>query len=211
LVMPDPGEKPASIAGAVRMVVAAYHSQNPGLTRYRVLESRPGTHIVPDQARDETGRLVPAISLLDTRLTVPIERRTATAHVIALCEAVSKAGGRKLVFGETYFDMEFAANGYLIPNLASGWTEQAKPYISFDWGADENTARDALIDLLDRSSTTMTWRLYCMPNVSPKNETCFLQIRPLTVGPDQVVRLDRCIIDPTDTLAVQFARVAKAF
>ena len=86
-----------------------------------------------------------------------------------------------------------AANGYLVRNVGVERAARSKPYMEFEWGVSQTTARDALVDLLERSFTTMTWRLYCMPTSEVKNEVCDLDFNPLSVGPQKrFVTLDRC-------------------
>lgn len=190
-VMPPgvtPAEAPTLNAELVNKVVEAYHQQNPGQARYRVLESRLGVHIVPLQVHDETGALVAASSPLDTVVGVPKARRTASEHLTALFQAVTAASGIPVNITTTWFDDYFAANGYLLPADRTG---AERPYMLFEWGVDMMAARDALIDLMDGSSSTMSWRLECGPIWQDK--TCYFAMMPLAVGPTRrVVSYDRC-------------------
>ena len=95
LTMPgDTGIDPD--AGVVLgQALQAYHAQSGG-TRFRVLTSEVGYHIVPEQVHDEAGTLVPAHSALDARITIPIESRTPLQHMRALVSAVSVASGVKI-------------------------------------------------------------------------------------------------------------------
>jgi len=195
LVMPpgiDPAISPVLNAGLVQKVVDAYHQQNPGQARFRVLESKWGVHIVPWQVHDENGALVPASSPLDTVISVPKAARTATEHLVALCQAVTAASGIPLIASTSYFDGYYAANGYLIPLGMTGAEKSARPYMLFEWGAEQKPARDALIDLMQGSSSTMSWRLHCGV-MSWGDKTCTIGMRALQVGPRRVVVSgDRC-------------------
>ena len=144
--MPDgltPDKAPTLDAALVTEMLDAYHQQNPGGVRFRVLQSKLGPHIIPAQVHDATGVLVPGGSVLDTKISVPMESRTASEHMSALCHAVTLAAGVPLgcnaaagasddvieylghrsgkaipvesgPFWATDFDQEFAANGYTL-------------------------------------------------------------------------------------------------
>jgi hypothetical protein len=71
----------------------------------------------------------------------------------------------------------------------------------FKWGtASKVVARDALLDLLDRSATTFSWELRCSATANVQDNSCVLNIRAVEVnivGADgkpatKVVTHDRC-------------------
>jgi len=182
---------PALTAGVVKKVLDEYHSQNPGRSHYKVLESAIGFHIVPTDAHDEGGVLRPAGSVLDTRVEVLADARTFTEHVTALLDAVSKATGVQF----TPFpndNARYAANGYFLPQPMLE-NSRDRPYLEFKWGASGVTAREALIELLAGSATTMTWELRCGPgeggNVSQQG--CNLNTEPMSPA-GRPVYLDHC-------------------
>ena len=110
---------PVISAEVVRQALDVYHRQNPGRSRYKVLESPIGFHIVPAAAHDEAGVMRPVNSLLDTPVEVLSEMRTATEHVEALMQAVSQSTGIR--FGEVWnFDWRYAANGYYLARGSRG-------------------------------------------------------------------------------------------
>ena len=186
---------------ALTKVVDAYHEQNPERGRFRVIESGRWLQIVPAQARDESGALKPAGSLLDTVVSVPILSRSASEHLIALCQAVSSASGVTLEASVSAspgdgFNRFFAANGYILPGDlrpvgATLTDDDLRPYILFDWGAPAETAREALLDLMNRAGTTMSWRLLCRQVGGP----CALGVQavfaPSRYG-TTMLSLDRC-------------------
>lgn len=182
---------PAISAELVRQALDVYHRQNPNRARYQVLESPMGFHIVPVAAHDDSGAVRSVKGLLDTPVEVLSDQRTATEHVQALLEAVSRSTG--IPFRQVYnFDGRYAANGYL---LRSGFpTPQDRPYRVFQWGASEVTAREALIDLLGGSATTMTWYLFCVHDATRGNQQiCNLGVDPLALGENRTdLYLDRC-------------------
>ena len=170
-----PADNPKLTAALLRTVVSAYHSQNPGQPRFRVIESRLGLHIAPVSVPGATGAQVPAVSLLDSRIGVPSASRTAAEHIDAVCAAVEVVTGVAFTYRRNpnsleLFDRAFAANGYAVPGAGGGISsvnavlptfEQARPRMLFTWGTRETTAREALLDILDRSATTMKWELIC--------------------------------------------------
>lgn len=169
----------------VRRALDECHRQNPGRSRYKVIESTMGFHIVPTDAHDETGVLRPVNSLLDTTVEVLDQQRTFTEHVTALLDAVSKATGVPFrPFTDLGLNAKYAANGYFLPYPLIQRAKE-RPYLVFEWGASEMGARDALIDLLARSATTMTWELACGP------EDCNLHMDAMATG-GRSLYLDRC-------------------
>lgn len=87
------------------------------------------------------------------------------------------------------FDGSFAANGYLLPKMRSG---RERPYMLFEWGIRRATAREALIDLLERSSTTMRWVFGCeLTGRVPESRPCGILVTPLAPG-GRVQNYDRC-------------------
>jgi len=140
----------------------AYHQQTTG-TRFKVLMSDYGYHIVPTQVHDESGRFVPAGSLLDARATIPTEARTPMQHYAALIAAITSASGTKVESG-----VQGKPGGF--DNLF-----HATP-ARFAWGGNGVVARDALIDLLKRSSITMLWGLWCQPSAKTEDRFCVLNM-----------------------------------
>jgi hypothetical protein len=182
-------DAPALSVSLISKAVDAYHQSNPGFPRYRVLESSMGFHIVPTDARDETGVLRPVKSLLDTSISVLADKRIASEHVRAVLEAVSGATGTPTILEDWYFDSSYAANGYMYRGEA---TSAERPYMLFEWGASQVSARDALIDLLKGSATTMSWAFGCLPDYNHENQPRGrIAIHPLDVN-GRAVWYDRC-------------------
>jgi hypothetical protein len=173
-------------ARLVQRVVDEYHRQNPGDTRFKVVESSLGLHILPAYVHDENGTLVEASSLLDTKITVPSAARMPSEHFRAICEAITNASGTRVDFGGQWLDQFLAPNG-AVPRYGAETLLTAKekePY-SFQWAASGVPAREALIGLIESSSTTLTWALLCRPSLKPQDRFCVLNL-----GPIQVTRAD---------------------
>jgi hypothetical protein len=152
-----PSKTPTLDVGLLKRVVDAYQDQTDG-PRFRVESSRWGLHLIPDQVRDRSGRFVGAINFLDTFISIPVEKRTPARHFQAICDAInaSMVIGVKLLFAPQYLDAYFSQI-----RISRFPTEAEMEQISFSWGIEQMTARDALIDLLEQSASTMTWRLLC--------------------------------------------------
>jgi hypothetical protein len=178
---------------AVQRALFVLNSQNPNAPHYRVFASKLGLNIVPFESHDTSGNLKAGGSILDARITVPRQSRTATEHLELLCAEVTKATGMPLKENGNDFDRNFAANGYVLPSERTG---REKAYMVFEWGATGVSARDALIDLLDRSCTTMTWRLMCGADTPPSDRFCVLNMLPLNIRTESPPRttlfFDRC-------------------
>jgi hypothetical protein len=187
LMSPD---APALTAQDLTKVLEAYQEQNPIRPRYRVMESKLGFHIIPTEARDESGTLGPAENPLDALITVPKASRTASEHLQALCAAVSAKTGIPIEVWNLPIDAYYAANGYILPKFL---TPEHRPYMVFDWGASGVVARDALIDLLSGSASTLSWQLSCNPDLRHEGKSCLFGTHPLQVGlSKRVVAFDRC-------------------
>ena len=175
-----------NLASALSKTLDAYHQQTSG-TRFQILTSNWGLHIVPVQAHDENGDLVPTGSVLDSRVTVATEERTPEQHLLALLAAATSATGTSIVTGGQGgpggFDRVFRA---------------APP--RFQWGVDGMVARDALIDLLTRSATTFSWRLKCQASARLEDRFCVLNLAMIEVAvtdaqgqpATRVLKFDRC-------------------
>jgi hypothetical protein len=208
VVVPDeltPQRTPKLTAAALEKALDSLHSLNPDGPHFRLLETRYGFHIVPDTVRDESGRRVSASSILDVSVTVPEAVRMPGEHVVALCRAVGAASGINLDLNGRYTDQYYAFNGF-VPrnNMDILGTDEEKRRSSFAWGATAVPARDALISLLGKSATTLSWSLLCSPSVRPEGRTCVLNLAPMVVdvsGPGEMpvfklLTYDHCVKCP---------------
>ncbi len=208
LVLPKgltPDKTPILGAAELASVVNAFERQNPENSRFRVLDLGAWLDIVPTEVRDESGALVPAGSMLDTSVSVPVASRLASEHLIALCQAVTAAYNGKITLQPNAypnpsdgFNGFFAANGYIHRGSLRSADDpiddsDERPYMVFTWGTPLTTAREALADLTTRSRTTMTWHLDCGWGF----DTCWLNMLPVwfstgTTGSRVMANLDRC-------------------
>ena len=211
LVLPKPGLyvlppnlKPSLTAkldaAALKQALDLITGLNPDAPTFRVLESRYGLHVIPDTIHDENGARVRASSILDTVVSVPEERRLPFDHLMKLCGAVTSASGIKTWLNNMYANTDFLYDGSIRGmDLVTG-TQDAERRFAFVWGASGVTARDALISLLDHSSTTLSWHVTCIPGGETIARDCGIDLNPMGVeitGPDGAVkkdwlRYDRC-------------------
>jgi hypothetical protein len=174
-VMPVVDRSGTDLPSALEQTIAAYHQQSSG-TRFQVLSSTYGDHIVPVQVHDENGKSVPATNLLDQIVTVPSEFRTAEEHLRALGAAISGAG---------LVPVEVSAFPYGHPHafdhLFRYQKDEPTPYFlqsgpPFRWGVYSAVARDALVDLFNQSDTTFSWRLKCQASAQASDRYCMLNV-----------------------------------
>ncbi len=158
-LMPPEAESESDPGVALNKTLEAYHQQTRG-TRFQILTSEWGYHIVPLQVHDDHGFLVPARSLLDARIYVPSKERTLFEHLRAFGAAVRAATGTNL---DT------------VPFPSQQGYQQARPE-RFAWGTEPNVARDALINLLSRSETRLSWHLYCQASSQADARFCVLNL-----------------------------------
>jgi hypothetical protein len=168
-LMPE-SEPDTDLASVLESTIAAYHQQTSG-TRFQLLSSSLGYHIVPVQVHDENGRSVPTTSALDQIITVSSEARSAEEHLRALGAAINSTdripvqidvfpGGKPGAFDKVF---------------------RAQPEV-FQWGIHSAVARDALIDLLNQSATTFSWHLMCQASAQASDRFCALNLRPIEVA-----------------------------
>ncbi len=177
------------LASVAEKAVQAYNQVTPS-TRFRVLTSKWGIHIVPAQVHDEDGVLVPARSILDTRVTVAAVERGLGEHFRALTDALAAAVGTRVIFS--------SAGG--VSCGRGGCDEFRAQPARFTWGADGVVYRDALIELLDRSATTFAWDFRCQSSVRPEDRQCVVNLTKLSVlvtDPDGGRRMQVLRFDPT--------------
>lgn len=207
LTLPEelrPDRLPTVGVAELTKILDAYRAQNPERALFHAVQSGIWLQIIPSEARDQTGAFRPAGSLLDTIVTVPVVSRTPSEHLLALGQAITSANPEHFTVQPNTeakvgspFDQEFAANGYLLRGSLRAEGEpltddDERPYILTEWGIAGVTAREALMDLLGRSGSTLTWRLKC----EPAGRTCYLNVQPLMVtganGLMRVQAFDRC-------------------
>jgi hypothetical protein len=75
-----------------------------------------------------------------------------------------------------YFD------GNILMNTTSSFEQHfaAQP-ARFTWGTSGQSARDAVIGLLERSATTYSWQLRCEDRTTPGDRLCVLNITSVEV------------------------------
>lgn len=113
-------------------------------------------HVFPTAGRDVSGRITAQKSVLDEVINLPAQERTGLQTLEALCAAVSKATGQRVVVG-TIPDRLF---------------DQYK-----DRKERKLKARDALVQLLEeaRNGARLSWRLLYDPGL----KIYALNIRPI--------------------------------
>jgi hypothetical protein len=174
-------------------VVNAYNQQNDGL-HFRTEISKLGLHIIPSRSRDENGADVTVSPLLDAQITVPVERRTIHDSLNVLAEAVSLATGIRLEANDP------SIRPYALDHMFAGVGD---PFLT--WGVETPTkARTALIDLLERSASSLSWRLLCQASAKPEDRSCALNITPVQLDVTdrygkwvkKALVYDRCVVCP---------------
>jgi len=168
-LMPSEAGQGSDLALALQKTLSAYHQQTTG-TRFQVLTSRLGYHIVPLQVHDSNGAFVPANSLLDAQIYIPNEARSARGHLQAFGAAVTAATGIPLDVSALPYQPQGFDNVF-----------RARPE-RFTWGTEPKVARDALIDLLGMSATTFSWRLRCQASLQSDGRSCALDLAPIAVS-----------------------------
>lgn len=192
LKLPDAASPAQDLPARLAQFLAAYHQQTDG-PRFKILTSKLGLHIVPLQVRDRDGRLAPAQNPLDKLVFIPQQERTAHQHLNALQSALvagnsasnpipvirsfsaSSEGFEIAIVPRVHDTRGDSFNFMFAPTRAAD-----RPFV---WGTaiPNMTARDALIDLLDRSATTFYWDMRCLGTLTVRYNVCNMYIAPLDV------------------------------
>jgi hypothetical protein len=160
--------------GLLERVNHAYQTQTNGPI-FKIIKSDYGFHIIPDEVRDQTGRYVKVKTVLDIDISIPFQKRTPQGHINAICNAISSKNSLGVEF-KCYYDY---INGYYADiSISRNPTEEELDKISFVWGSKQMNARNVLINLFKKSSSTLKWVLSC---TADDPQICVLNITPLTV------------------------------
>lgn len=124
------------IRSAIQKVLDAHAEKNyPG--RFRLRQEGEMFHVEPIQVRDRFGRLVSVESILDTPISFPEQELTGFKALELITVAVSRARGINLVEGTLPMNLLFRT--------------------SLRRGANNEKARDVLIDVLKATNSRLSW------------------------------------------------------
>jgi hypothetical protein len=159
-------------------IVDAYHDQTNG-PKFKIISSTIGLHIIPESIRGGNGLLKQAEVPLDTVIDIPVAKRTPQAHMLAICEAVTAASKSGIILKAhcPWINQYFAPRNAISRTATDSELEK----IAFEWGTVKSRARDAIIDLYEYSSSTLSWRVYC----EAAGKLCVLNMATVSV-PTQI-------------------------
>jgi len=191
-VMPDtvkPDKNQQFDTSILEKVVEAYRVQFDG-PKYRIVKSKWGLHLIADEVRNKNGQFIKEKPYLDEIISVPPGKRTGSAHIKKIVDSINASKGTTLQppYHNPPDDL-YWQNGDVqeVPNINEilwGFDvseENRLLYeekVTFEWKADKVVARDALIDLLEKANTTLTWQLTCSDHID-STTNCRLGIFPL--------------------------------
>ncbi len=166
---PPPSGSSTSPGEILDNAVRAFNGQTRG-PHFQMSSSKLGLHLFPAEEHNASGQLVSASNILDSLISVPTVVRTASGHFAQICAAASAASGA---------GVECSAAG-VRPWLDETFAANPKP---FAWGVNGISARGALVDLILKSATTITWEFLCGATADwgAAGRSCVLNLRPLVV------------------------------
>ena len=137
---------PGSPGVVVRQLLNAQAASD-NSARFRLEKSNAIIHVIPSAIKDESGRLTPQQSLLDTAVSLPPEERTGLRTLEALTESVGKATQSRIVVG----------------NVPLGLFLRHKDRD----GVASQKAREVLLELIQRISPErpLSWQLLYDPGL----------------------------------------------
>ncbi|MBO0862107.1 MAG: hypothetical protein J2P21_27160 [Chloracidobacterium sp.] len=132
------------IRSAIQKVLDANAEKNyPG--RFRLRQEGEMFHVEPTQVRDRVGRLVNVRSILDASISFPQQELTGLKALEVITTAVSRARGI---------------------NFVGGTVPQNRLYrTSLSRGANHETARDILIDVIKATNSRLSWWILYGPDL----------------------------------------------
>ncbi len=132
------------IRSAIQKVLDAHAEKNyPG--RFRLRQEGEMFHVEPTQVRDRFGRLVNVGSILDTPISFPEQELTGFKALKLITIAVSRARGINFVEGTVPMNLLYRT--------------------SLRRGANNEKARDVLIDVLKTTNSRLSWSILYGPDV----------------------------------------------
>ncbi len=173
---------PSLDSGLLNKVIDAYHMQTDG-PHFKVSKSSWGFHLIPAQVRAAYAQFVEAKPPLDVHITVPIAKRTPAQHFSAICEAVTAAVGFSLEAFAPYINVEFASSSANFSKFRP--TQKDLEKISFEWGVRDMVAREAVLNFIEHSSTTLSWMVLC----DPTKPDCVFNMRAFEGGQSHSIPL----------------------
>ena len=153
----------------LRGVVASFNASNADLS-YELMQRPAGFVLVPAKRGQSVVQLAATSrTVLDEHISVPIAARAPYDHLVAIASALST----KLNFTVDASSPLLMGFDRLFGDADGG---------SLTWGTPAMvSARDALMSLLEKSSTTMSWKLNCQPPSKTDKAFCVLNVGPLLV------------------------------
>lgn len=157
--------EPNARSVVIQQLVDTYNQQNPQMSM-QIRKMGDVAVLLPYAvAREAKPQLI-----LSTIVSVPIERRTPTDHMIALAKAISEQI-------KVPIDIDTAGFGFRLDGAYTGDSDN----IFTEWGVTSTEARVALADFLEQSATPTYWQVDCQVGVQPSPGFCFLSLGVLSV------------------------------
>jgi hypothetical protein len=116
-------------------------SGHPGT--FRVIRTASVAHVVPSETRNALGRFEPAVSLLDTNISIPAGERNAFRMLEAITDAVGRQSAASVSVGTVPINLLMQAH--------------------VQHGANNESGRAVLMRTLDATGRKLSWRLFCDP------------------------------------------------
>jgi len=186
-VIPDdvtPDKNKQLDEGVLEKILEAYQKQIDG-PKFKISRTKSVLHFIVDEVRDKNGQYVKEKPFLDAVISVPSEKMTSIEHIKKIVDAVNASNEIKLWinYGPGYDFLWLDDITGNIPNKLDMYTgNYDENKLKFEWGADGVTAREALVDLLEKANTTLSFRVDCATD-NPKNyKDCWIEIFPLEVN-----------------------------
>lgn len=144
--------KSSDPAEILRELVGASTAETSG-GRFTFVEYEGYLNILPTESRDSSGRWHAQQSILDTKISIPIENRTEHETIDAICGALTLASRIPVRIGDTGF-------------YGETMDDKGEVIRPIRLGAESEMARDVLIRalrIIGGERSTLTWHIYFSP------------------------------------------------
>jgi hypothetical protein len=152
-VSPVTGE-PQDVAATIRKILDMHAAG--GGSQFELIEEGQNLHVVPVMVRNSQGTLQATSSVLDTRISLPMQSRSGLETVAAICQALSAAAKVRVVLG--MLPISAMANDQIVEGAAS---EPARNILSRSL---KDLSATTVKRLDEREERQYVWWLFFDPN-----------------------------------------------
>jgi hypothetical protein len=160
----DSGKPQEDTKSLIRRMLSEYASVGGAVFDVEERATEGGTewHVIPVKVRNKEGQFVQQTALLDNKVSIPLEKRSAIHTLSLVCDELSRVSGHHVVLG----------------------TVPQNPLYAYrvEMGATSEPARDVLAGVLKQLHVDMVWQLFYDPGLGWYALNIHFVARPSSTG-----------------------------